>query len=830
MSGRVPSWLADWLGVSTPPNADAATWQLDTAWRWAPWVTVLLVIAAIAWTVFLYARESTTAGRHYRALLVTLRLIAVGLVLIMIAQWALALRLTGPPAIVLLVDRSASMETADRFADAQLVSQIERQLAECGLSDATRFNLAKLLLTRDDGRFVKELSKRYRLEVYYVDGAIERTPSATDVVELIQSLREMSPSGATRNATRLGDAVRQVVDDSRGAPPVAIVLLTDGVATEGIPLAAAAEEARHAGVPLVAVGLGRAEPAKDIELADVLVDDAVFVDDVVSFQIQVKASGLDGQPAKVTLRREGIADATGGTSKVAEQTIALPPTGETLTTRLVDRPGEPGDIAYVVEIEQQNDETNPDNNRARRTVRVRDEEIRVLLVEAYPSYEFRFLKSLLERDDTVQLSTYLQDADPSFAEQDKTALRSFPLGRDELFEHDVLLFGDVDPRLLPRSAWQNVRAFVAEKGGGAAFLAGPRFFPWLYADNADIAALLPIVTPPAAASPDDSMSDDIKRGFTVTPTPIGLQNPALQLGDTPEATEQVWQELAPLYWLYKIGNLKPGAQVLAEGPSFGISNSGLRNTDPLQSAIRDSAELAEVNPQSAIPVICFQYVGPGRVLFHAIDSTWRWRVGAGDAYFSRYWVQVVRFLARGKLATGQGAQITADRREYRRGDAVQLRTRFFDPQLAPTNDVVTILIGSAGRARRRINLHRNPAAAGVFEGSLVDFAEGQYEAVMAEPQLPGDPPATRFAVVAPPGELSKLEMDVATLTAAAETTGGRFYTIENANRLPAELPAGRRVPLDNLPPVSLWNRWWLLAAFLACITCEWILRKRKGML
>ncbi len=173
---------------------------------------------------------------------------------------------------------------------------------------------------------------------------------------------------------------------------------------------------------------------------------------------------------------------------MAEQTIALPPTGQTLTTRLVDRPGEPGEITYVVEIEPHDGETNPDNNRERRTVQVRDEKIRVLLVEAYPSYEFRFLKLLLERDDTVQLSTYLQDADPAFAEQDKTALRSFPLSRDELFEYDVLLFGDVDPRLLPRSAWRNMRAFVAEKGGGAAFLAGPRFFPWLYADNVEVAS------------------------------------------------------------------------------------------------------------------------------------------------------------------------------------------------------------------------------------------------------------------------------------------------------------------------------------------------------
>ena len=73
-------------------------------------------------------------------------------------------------------------------------------------------------------------------------------------------------------------------------------------------------------------------------------------------------------------------------------------------------------------------------------------------------------------------------------------------------------------------------------------------------------------------------------------------------------------------------------------------------------------------------------------------------------------------------------------------------------------------------------------------------------------------------------------MDAAALAAAAETTHGKFYTIADADQLLADLPAGRRVPIRNLPPIPIWNRWWLLSAFLSCITTEWILRKRKGML
>ncbi len=345
--------------------------------------------------------------------------------------------------------------------------------------------------------------------------------------------------------------------------------------------------------------------------------------------------------------------------------------------RLTDRPTNAGEVTYVVEVTPRDDETDKKNNRQSRKVSVRDDKIRVLLAQGYPNYEFRFLKTLLERDRSVQLSTYLQDADPEYAEQDKTALRSFPVNREELMAYDVLIIGDVDPRLLPQSVWQNVRAFVSEKGGGAAFIAGPKFMPQLYRDNSDVSALLP-VKPDSVAGAD--RASDMSRGFTVRPTPLGLQSPAFQLGDSPSETEQIWSKLMPLYWFYPVGELKSGAQVLAD--SLGK------------------------------PVICFQYFGAGRVLFHAIDSTWRWRTGGGEPFFARYWVQTIRFLAHGKLGKGRGVELTADRREYRRGEVAQLRARFLDTQLAPSGEEVVVLVNMAGQARKRVTLRRNPGGGG----------------------------------------------------------------------------------------------------------------------
>jgi hypothetical protein len=770
---------------------------------------VLLVVFAIAWTVSIYRREQSPAGWVSRAVLVALRLTAIAAILVMLAQWAIDVRLTGPPTIALVIDRSASMEIVDRYDDPEIAPRIAAEPKTGGVAEISRLQLLNNLLTRHDSKWLNTLREHYRLDVYLAGSNIERF-AAIENGELSQPFAEVfATGGANQNATRLGDAIRRVLTDHRGQPPAAIILLTDGVTTAGVPLTEAATDARRSGVPLFSVGFGNDQGPRDIEIVDVLVDDAVFVGDLVSLQLRIHAQGLAGQQTKVKVRREtaSAADAPAVDAAIQEQTIALPPSGEVVSIQFLDRPEAVGEVTYTAEAGIRDDEVNIENNRQVRKVDVRDDKIRVLLASGYPNYEFRFLKSLLERDASIDLNTFLQDADPDFAEQDKTALRSFPISREDILSYDVLVIGDLDPRLLPQTVWPAIRAMIVEQGGGAAFLAGPRSLPWRYAEIAEVRGLLPTET--AALEAASVLTGENTLGeFPIQPTSVGLQSPSLQLGDTSAETESIWQQLAPQYWIAKCGPLKPAAQVLATARLH-----------------RDDGPVGE-----SLPAICFQYVGAGRVLFHAIDSTWLWRRGVGDAYFSRYWVQAIRYLARGKLTAGRGVSLTTDRREYRYGDAVQIRARFSDPKLAPVGDFAVVSLESFGQPRRQLSLQRNRAAAGVFDGSLNDLPRGGYQALLTEPSTPENPPEARFTIVSPPGEMARLEMDRDALVAAAETTHGKLYTFADADQLLADLPPGQPVPIANLPPVEIWNRWWLLSLFLLCLVGEWVLRKRQGML
>ncbi len=76
-----------------------------------------------------------------------------------------------------------------------------------------------------------------------------------------QEVKKLQPNGET---TRLGTAVRSVLGDLRGTPPAAIVLLSDGVTTDGETLTEAARYARRKGVPLFTIGLGSEQPIRDL--------------------------------------------------------------------------------------------------------------------------------------------------------------------------------------------------------------------------------------------------------------------------------------------------------------------------------------------------------------------------------------------------------------------------------------------------------------------------------------------------------------------------------------------------------------------------------------
>lgn len=789
---KIPAFIERLLGIESG-RGEGAIWSLENSWTWAPWISLLLVALSIGWVWYFYASEPVTAGRAAKTFLGLLRLAVIGLLVFMIAEFVITLRRTGLPYVVVVVDDSASMGVSDLPAKKRFGRKLTERIHSAGFDELNRLNMAKTLLVEDEARMLQTIAKKYKLKVYFLAGSAR--PQAGDVDQIAEKIRLASAEGTS---SRLGDGLRAVLADLRGTPPAAVIVLTDGITTDGESLSQAAAYARRKGVPLLTIGLGSEDPPIDIELSELLVDEFVFVDDVVTFEASLTGSGMEGREVPVTLREKGKKKI------LAKKSVTLGKDGEPIKLRLRYRPREVGEFQYVVEVKPLRDEAKSDNNREERVVQVRKEKVRVLLVQAYPNHEFHYLKNLLQRDSTIELSTLLQEADLEYAQIEQSALRVFPVRREELFHYDVLVLADLNPSFLSASTMQNIQDFVVEKGGGIVLIAGPRFLPWDFRDT-PLAMLMPIEL-------DDSRRPDsaevYSEPFLLRPTKLGLIGSAMQLGDTSKETAKLWAGLPPLYWYLDTPRVKPAARVLAVHPTHERSDGG------------------------KLPLVMSQFVGAGKILFHGIDETWRWRFRMGDVLLARYWVQSIRSLARAKLLGGESrAELSVDRREYQQGEPVRIRVRFVDERRAPVSDEgVTVILDQEGRRTRRLKLRRTPTSRGVFEGVFTESGEGKYDIWMASPSTEGRAPSASFLVVSPPGEFQRIAMDASELARAAKTSRGKFYTIRSADRLIQELPHGRQVPVETLPPQVLWDRWWVLLLFLTLITAEWIGRKRVSLL
>ncbi len=666
MNHAVPNWIERLLGISAGAGEGAA-WGIEYAWPWPPWATLLFAALAAMFVVAIYLRQRRGVSRRYRLMLAAVRLGLIALVLLMIAQVTLSLRRTGLPCAAVLVDDSLSMTIVDHYGDKPRQA-IEARLKRSGLGGAelSRWNLARTLLTENDGALLRGIAEGHKLRVYFLTGV--RPCRQQDVPGVVEEIRSLAPQGET---TRLGGGMRAVLDQLRGTSPAAIIVLSDGINTDGPSLADAAEYARRRGVPLFFIGTGSDQPVRDLKLSDLMVDDVVFVDDVVPFECRLTASGFEGRKVSVALREKDKPDV------LAKVQTTAGPDGQPQQVRLSYRPTKVGQFEYVVEVGAAGRRAADGEQPARahrpgpqgedpRPAGPGVSQLRVPLSAKHAP---------ARRND---LAAAPSCKTPTWNTPNRTPRRCGPsrCGATNCSPTTSSSWATRIRRCSSAAALQNLADFVDQpaKGGALVLIAGPSFMPAAYR-NTPLARLLPFS---AEGARYPNPADAVTKSFVVQPTDLGLADPAMQLGDTPEETAAIWRNLAPLDWLLELPALKPGVRVLAEHPTR-VGPDGRR-----------------------LPVFCFQYVGAGKVLFHATDETWRWRYRVGDVFFARYWMQTIRYLCRSKLAdAGRAATLLTDRREYVQGESVRLRVRFADERLAPAeDDGVTLVVEQSGRQDR----------------------------------------------------------------------------------------------------------------------------------
>lgn len=677
--------------------------------------------------------------------------------------------------------------------------------------------------------------------------ALERTLSA------IWSLEPHS------NDSRLGTALKEVINHYRGSSLSSVVMFTDGVTTRDETVAQVADYAAGNNVSLYFIGIGDQQQLRDLRLHDLQCEDTIYIGDNAIFEARLTGEGYKDLVVPIVLRVRDAKDKDGKGKEVAREMVKVDPNGKSVKIRLRDQPKSVGRKTYSLEVELPKTDKDknekpipPANLRLERTIDVIDTKlIKVLYVEGQPRYEFRYIKFLMEREmvDTkkkkksIDLTVLLLDADPDWAAKDrkddlgvdKTAIRNFPPTLEDLNQYDVLLFGDCDPNhqklqhrlkdIVHFVRGEDANGKKAQKaGGGILFMAGAFHNPHRY-KTTPLASILPVEPLSDKPPPDVARVDQMRPELT----PVGRLHPIFRFSPDEGASLAIWSRLTPMHWNSTGYRLKPLAEVLAVAPG----------NEPIEK-------------RHALAVQ--QYVGTGRSMFFGFDETWRWRLREDESKFNNFWIQTVRYLSRGRSLQ---TNLRLDKQTpYKLGEPIKITVTFPEssqggdgPKVNEKDVKITVqYLPPDAKEREKdkekdkegevhsLQLAKVEGSRGQYEGTWNRTREGKWRFWLSQPdvrdtQPDGEKPSAEAIVELPPGELDKLRMNAREMDEAATNTQGKFYTVVNADDALNEIPRGMTpIFTGTLPPTALWNQWWVFVVALFLITSEWVLRKWKHLL
>ena len=749
---HTPAWR--WfLGIESIP-ADAQDITLSWQSPMQPWAIACCVLAAgaAAWLTY----RKLQASRRAAVALGTLRTSVLLALVACIAgpQWTHTVREVERDCVVVLVDRSRSMQVTDgplsRDASVQEL-----------LADPAWDRLAQ-------ERYVEWLG-------------FHGTPVPFD---------PRSPATPEGWATDIGAALTAAQRASGGRPLAGIVLVSDGRSQRPVQRELL-RELKSKSIPVLALPVGSADPVSDIAVTDAEGPARAFVRDQVPVTAVVQVRGRPPESSVVVELVDLDADRVLDARTVTPGELA----DGRLETTLVSSPTDAGRARWSVRVRPFDSDgprdLSPGNDERRVDVELVDRPLRVLYIEGYPRWEYRYLKNMLVREPSVEASVMLISADRDFAQEGNAPLYRLPQTREEFSAYDLVIIGDVPSGALSPTQVSEIATAVSERGAGLLWLAGERATPVSWRGTA-LEDLVPIRI--------GSSVERIDEPVNLAPTGAARRAGVMRLGD---GSAEWPSSLVDLEWVQRIDadQLKPATEVLARA-------------------------IGESRGEGSPAVLSMRF-GSGQVIYVGTDETWRWRRGVGETYQERFWLQLLRYLARHSVdAGGRAAVLESDARMVEVARGTVLRLVITDARVAEAvgdSPVEARAERIDGGAAQVIQLRRSSGAGeavwaatwapdepGVWRIRVDDSRVGQAETVIESVR----------------GDLESADpsTDHAQLRAIADATGGVVIQRDGLDAIPDLIP--RRAsdssqsttdPLTRSPAA--------LALVILLLAAEWIGRR-----
>ncbi|MBI2823783.1 MAG: hypothetical protein HYX69_03715 [Planctomycetia bacterium] len=723
---------------------------------WVPWSVTASLVVVIGTAGLCFVAWRRSGYRRDYGVLELVRLAAVALAALLLNQpeWVEEYRPQEKPSIAVLCDSSPSMDTRDVAAGeaSSAAALASRREAIAPLTEST---------------FWRSLDERLAVQIQPFSPA-----EAGHGTNLHQPLAEAP----------------QRFKNLRG-----IVLASDGDWNEGDPPVQAASALRLKEIPVFVVPAGSSSRLPDVELLSL--DSPTF--------------GITGKSVRVpftiesTLPREYVTTVTLTTSDgdPISKDVRIAPMGRT-TEWIVWKPKATGDYTLTLDVPKHPEELLADNNRLSTPIAIREEKLRVLVVESVPRWEYRYLRNALSRDPGVDLSCLLFH--PGLAKGgggNKDYIKQFPKGLDELSKFDVVFLGDVgveDGQLSPEDC-RLLKGLIEHQASGLVFMPGWQGRQLSLLDT-ELGDLCPVMLDPAQASGWGSRTPS---HFELTE--LGRRSLLTKLADTQEDNIEVWEGLPGFQWYAAALRAKAGAEVLCVHKD--VSNEFGR-----------------------LPLLATRTFGAGKVLFMGTDGAWRWRKGVEDKYHYRFWGQVVRWMAyQRNMAKGETMRMyySPEQPQVRQTVALSANVMERSGEPLPAGDVTARVVAPSGKAET-VRFTSSGDEWGAFAGRFTAEEPGRHEVTLSCKQT-GATLETSFFVQGGDVERIGRAARPEVLEEIARVTRGQVIATNRLEQVLQSLAALPEAP-PSVRRVQLWCHPAVMGALVALLGVFWVGRKVIGLI
>lgn len=353
----------------------------------SPLVLLALLLAAGGAAWWVYRITVPLLPVRIRIVLATLRFLALGTILFLLAEPLLrrVASRTELPVVAVLVDASASMALSP----------------ESG-SDVDHSSAADTRLILDD------------LENRLTGAAVRWYAFGAD-------LEESDPDSIRfgMGRTDMAGAMVDVQDRLLGEGLTGVILISDGRSNTGRNPLTVAE--RYP-VPVHTIVVGDTVSHSDLQVRRILTNDLAYKGRELPFEATIRQEGFAGRTVSVALQEDG--------RTVDRASVTLPEADGATTVRLSATPFEVGLRRYSIVVNELEGELTARNNVASAVVQVLESERRVLIVSSGPSPDLSSLRGILEGEEDLVVETRVQKNPTEFYEG--------PLPDPDLFDLIVL--------------------------------------------------------------------------------------------------------------------------------------------------------------------------------------------------------------------------------------------------------------------------------------------------------------------------------------------------------------------------------------------------------